>query len=312
MRKNSINHLLILLVFLTSFFSNAQVGISTDGSNPDASAMLDVKSTEKGILIPRMTYSEIADIENPVFGLMVFNTDDGRFYFYDDGTSNWKELAIGTNVVTPFVCGNTFVDTRDGTTYTTVPIGSQCWMAENLNIGAEIHAGTNQSDNSTIEKFCYQNNSSYCDTYGGLYQWDEMMQYATTEGVQGICPAGWHLPTDEEWKTMEIQLGMDSGNADAIYWRNSGNVGQKLKEAGTAHWVSSSGSNSSGFTAFGSGYRSGGNNFNNLRYEARFWTSSEYNLSNAWFRFLSYSQSGVYREVDSKTNKGYCVRCVKD
>ncbi len=77
-----------------------------------------------------------------------------------------------------------------GRTYNTVQIGSQCWLKNNLNIGRMIEDSTKQNNNTIIEKYCYYNSEVNCKTYGGLYRWDEAMQYSTTEGAQGICPEG--------------------------------------------------------------------------------------------------------------------------
>lgn len=87
--------------------------------------------------------------------------------------------------------------------YNTVQIFNQCWLNENLNIGFRINNILDQEDNSVIEKYCYNNDFTKCDIYGGLYQWDEMMQYVEIQGVQGICPTDWHIPTDNEWKILE-------------------------------------------------------------------------------------------------------------
>ncbi len=89
--------------------------------------------------------------------------------------------------------GNPTVTDIDGNTYNTVQIGSQCWLKENLNVGEMINGNENMNNNGTIEKYCYGNDLANCHTYGGLYQWDEMMQYSTTQAVQGICPLDWHI-----------------------------------------------------------------------------------------------------------------------
>lgn len=81
-------------------------------------------------------------------------------------------------------------------------IGNLCWMAKNLNIGKMIYTYDNQSNNSTIEKYCYENDGFNCFAFGGLYQWYEAMQYVTTKRAKGICPIGWHIPSDHEWKTI--------------------------------------------------------------------------------------------------------------
>ncbi|MEA3446083.1 MAG: FISUMP domain-containing protein, partial [Bacteroidota bacterium] len=118
-----------------------------------------------------------------------------------------------------FNCGTSTLPDAWGNDYTTVLIGNQCWMAENLNSGVQItsymgsnHSATggHQSDNDIIEKHCYDNDSANCNSYGALYCWNEMMQYDTTEGIQGICPNGWHVPSDNEWKILE-------GTVDSLY-----------------------------------------------------------------------------------------------
>ena len=86
-------------------------------------------------------------------------------------------------------------------------IGGQKWATANLNVGTMIPATGGQTDNGTIEKYCYNNLESNCATYGGLYQWNEAMQYSSTEGAQGVCPAGSHIPSDGEWKTLELDFG---------------------------------------------------------------------------------------------------------
>jgi len=80
---------------------NAQVAINDDGSSPDSSAMLDIKSTNKGLLLPRMTEAQIEALVDPANGLLVFNTTDNRFYFYEESAGEWKEVQLGSNTITP-------------------------------------------------------------------------------------------------------------------------------------------------------------------------------------------------------------------
>src|SRR5680860_564302 len=104
-------------------------------------------------------------------------------------------------------------------------IGVQAWAKANLNVGTMVPGTlggsntTNQTNNSIIEKYCYQNNPANCTTYGGLYQWNEAMQYVTTEGAQGICPAGSHIPSDNDWKILEMQLGMSQAPVSYTHLR---------------------------------------------------------------------------------------------
>ena len=160
----------------------------------------------------------------------------------------------------------TITDSRDGQTYNIVKIGNQWWMAENLNVGTyvvSIYTGSSHSDvsdNGTIEKYCPDNDESYCNTYGGHYDWNEMMQYYPSDSgyigtIQGICPDDWHIPTDAELKTLEMHLGMSQADADNTFWRGT-DEGGKMKETGTTYWNSpnTGATHSSGFTALPGGY----------------------------------------------------------
>ncbi|MCD4735095.1 MAG: hypothetical protein K8R53_03540, partial [Bacteroidales bacterium] len=207
-------------------------------------------------------------------------------------------------------CGDSLLDNRDGQNYGTVQIGNQCWMAENLNIGARIDGINNQMDNQIIEKYCYDDIEDSCDVYGGLYQWDEMMEYTQTPGIQGICPDNWHLPTDAEWCILE-QFVDPTITCNSTGWRGI-DGGGKLKEAGTIHWQSpnTGATNSSGFTALPGGDSGTGGYFYNLIYSGFWWSSSESGFY-AWFRRLSYNLAQVVRDDNDKIN-GFSVRCVKE
>ena len=291
----------MLSLFFT-FQLSAQVGINTDGSSPDNSAMLDVKSSNKGVLIPRMSAAQISAIINPANGLQVFCTTDSKMYIFLASVGQWKEVAYGTGIIIPpFTCGNPFTDIRDGKIYNTVLIGTQCWFSQNINLGARINGSSSQTNNGIFEKYCYNDDENMCTIYGGLYQWDEAMQYSTTEGVKGICPTGWHLPTDAEWTTLTTFLG-----GEAI-------AGGKMKEAGLAHWKSpnTGATNSSSFSALPGGSTYGSGSFGNLAYNAFFWASSQYDVSYRWGRSLDNYVENVIRNYYYKTN-GFSVRCLND
>ena len=115
----------------------------------------------------------------------------------NSGTCNSFYSDVIKIEVLVFQCGDTLIDYRDGQQYPTILIGSQCWLAKNLNVGIKINNGSlSPSNNGIIEKYCYNNDTNYCNTYGGLYEWNEMMQYSLIESSQGICPCGWHIPSD--------------------------------------------------------------------------------------------------------------------
>jgi uncharacterized protein (TIGR02145 family) len=214
-----------------------------------------------------------------------------------NGTAYGNEISFTTLA---WQCGNTII--YEGQEYNTILIGSQCWMKENLNVGTMIPGSQNQTNNSQIEKYCYNNDPANCIVYGGLYQWDEMMEYSTTQGVQGICPVGWHIPTDNEWTILTNFLGGESV------------AGGKMKEAGYAHWSppNTGATNSSGLTGLPGGYRFSNGTFENLSYAAILWTSTEYSTSSSWRRSLHHYYEGVSRVWDSNKTYGQSIRCIKN
>ncbi len=223
------------------------------------------------------------------------------------------DVTLTANVVgeqLEFNCGDPLIDTRDGQCYATVQIGVQCWMAENLNIGNRIDLGSNQFDNGLIEKYCYNNSETYCNIYGGLYQWNEMMNYTTGAGAQGICPEGWYLPSDTEWCILENEVD-PTIPCSGTSWRGV-DGGGKLKEAGTNHWSSpnTGATNSSGFTALPGGSRSETLLVWGLNLSGVWWSSSQYNTVASWQRSLSYEKAGIIRYPNAKSF-GFSVRCIK-
>jgi len=140
-----------------------------------------------------------------------------------DGIINILDVISVTSLIlqTPGMqCPGTPAVSYGGKTYSTVLIGDQCWFRENLNVGNMIAGTIEQSNNGTIEKYCYGNILANCNSYGGLYQWPEAMKYQGTAGAQGICPTGWHLPTDMDYTVLTTFLG------------GAGEAGGRMKEAG--------------------------------------------------------------------------------
>jgi uncharacterized protein (TIGR02145 family) len=176
------------------------------------------------------------------------------------------------------------------------------WMTENLNIGTMINGVNNMANNSIIEKYCYNNDATNCATYGGLYQWDEMMQYTTTEGTRGICPVGWHLPTDAEWTALEAALpSPDEGSrlaGNAALWFDGG-LDQSIY-FGT-----------SGFAALPAGFRGIGGSFLGQGDSAIFWSSAQTGASDTGYRYLFYLNSDVDQGSFNKV-LGFSVRCLQD
>ncbi|MCK5644564.1 MAG: hypothetical protein KAJ19_27450, partial [Gammaproteobacteria bacterium] len=206
---------------------------------------------------------------------------------------------------------DTFIDGRDATTYKAVSIGDQIWMAENLKWLPEVSPSATESytdpyyyayDYQATDVSAAKATDNY-NTYGALYNWPAAIN---------DCPAGWHLPSDDEWKELEMFLGMSQSEADATDFRGT-NEGGKLKETGISHWNSpnTGATNESGFNALPGGYRSNNGTFYSLAYNTHFWSASEYNSSYSWNRTLHYNDSEIVRVINSK-DYGYSIRCLKD
>ena len=204
--------------------------------------------------------------------------------------------------------------TYGGQVYHTVFIGNQCWMKENLNIGSMISGNDSMQDNGIIEKYCYEDKLANCESYGGLYQWDELMQYKTQSGAQGICPDGWHIPSDEEWKTLEGTVDSKYHIGDLEWdgcdcFRGS-DACKNLKS--TSGWYNAgNGLDKFGFCALPAGFNYSFGSFEYLNKNAYFWSSTENLDFFAFQRNLSHSDPGIQREIIRK-GRGLSVRCIKD
>ena len=142
------------------------------------------------------------------------------------------------------------------------------------------------------------------NTYGVLYNWPAAMNGAASSttnpsGVQGVCPTGWHLPSDEEWTILTNYLGSMAGG--------------RMKETGTTHWNSpnTGATNETGFTALPGGLRYGSRTFGHIGTNGYWWSATEYYAAFAWYRLMYYVISDVYRTSYNK-EVGLSVRCVRD
>lgn len=280
------------------------------------------------------------------------NPEKWEWYFGEQGVSNLKNPShsyfLGTFSVTLIVTNKLGSDTitkinyitpvsdrevgvvtdYEGNSYSTVKIGNQWWMSENLK-------STHYADGTEIElvevdsvweklnntkAYCYYDNLlSNKNIYGNLYNWEAAMNglgssNSNPSNIQGVCPDGWHLPSDEEWIELELYLGVNENEVYAMGARGADH-GRQLKEAGAFHWEDNErSSNKSGFTALPGGWR-----YANVTYSmfigkdffAQFWSSSEYDITKSYGRYLSYYRNPIYR-VDIDKNEGSSVRCIKD
>ena len=213
-------------------------------------------------------------------------------YYPNDSTSvisisNLDSMSI-------FICGVSKVS-YGGKEYSTVLIGDQCWLKENLDIGTMINSATNSTNNSTIEKYCYENEPANCVTYGGLYQWQELMQYSSTEGAQGICPNGWHIPTQAEIESLILAV---DGNGNSLKAINQGNG-------------SGAGTDEFGFSALLAGNKESGSSFIHLMMRGHFWSSS-LSDGNVYRIYLWDDRSDISSHPAPYGTYGFCVRCIKD
>jgi uncharacterized protein (TIGR02145 family) len=204
----------------------------------------------------------------------------------------------------------------DGNVYNTVKIGNQIWMTENLKT-TRLNAGTNiplivdygSWSNSTTPAYCWFDNDStnYAQSYGVLYNWH-------TVNTDSLCPSGWHVPSDAEWVELELKIGLSSEDANLLGLRGS-NEGSKI--AGNEDlWndgalVNEASFEETGFMALPGGYRSSAAIFYSVGDCARFWSSTEYNSTDAMFRYLDNTDSKIGRQYSPKMH-GRSVRCIKD
>jgi uncharacterized protein (TIGR02145 family) len=191
----------------------------------------------------------------------------------------------------------------EGNTYKTIKIGSQTWMAENLRTTkyrnntpiTNITDNTQWQNNTTGTWSYYNNDATYNSPYGKLYNW-----YAVVNS-NGICPAGWHVPTDAEWTTLTTFLGGQSVR------------GGKMKSVGTQYWISpnTGATNTSGWSGLPGGNRRGNGLFNGIGDYGDWWSSTEVSTDGAWSRSLLYLNGFVFRNYYNKTF-GFSVRCLRD
>lgn len=209
------------------------------------------------------------------------------------------------------------VKDRDGNIYHTVIIGSQIWMVENLKttkyddgISIPIVTGNTAWSNLASPGCCWYNNdqNTHGDIYGALYNW-----YAVETGK--LCPSGWHVATDNEWKELEMELGMSQSAADDWGW-NGSDQGSQL--AGNASlWndgdlETNPAFNSSGFIALPGGIRpSSTGTFDYLHTKGYWWTATDAGGDEAWFRSIDFNHANEYRYATS-IESGFSVRCIKD
>ena len=231
-----------------------------------------------------------------------------------------SSVASSSSILVEYVDPSTVVkgtmtDERDGQTYKTVKIGTQTWMAENLNYAYTDVPYNYSGYTSDSTSWCYSNAAANCTKYGRLYTWAAAMDSvgtwsangkgcgysktcSPTYPVRGVCPEGWHLPTQTEWKTLFTAVG------------GSSTAGKMLKS--TSGWNSSgNGTDAYSFSALPAGLRNYNGYYNFEGYYAYFWSSTVSNGNYAYLMYLGYSYDGAGPDNDGK-DIGFSVRCVMD
>lgn len=245
-----------------------------------------------------------------VFSAQIDVLTEKTKYYIQAFATNAEGTGFG-EVVSFTTGGNDgiFTDPRNGRSYSFKNIGTQTWMVKNLDYLPSVSPSTLDSETESkyyvydyegIDVTAAKSSSNYL-TYGVLYNY---------KAAVGACPGGWHLPSDAEWKTLELFLGVDPADIDIEGDRSSGLVGKQLK-LNSGWGTGSNGTNASGFSALPAGFTFPGGGFGSSGNMAQFWTATESEASMAWTRILYGAGVGVERRDAYKT-RGYSVRCIKD
>jgi len=238
----------------------------------------------------------------------------GTVYYVRAYATNSAGTAYGNQQILTTATSSNPVDV-DGNVYTTVTIGTQVWMKENLKVSKYRNGDpipTNLTDlawsSATTGAFAiYDNSDANNTTYGKLYNW-----YAVAD-TRNLCPVGWHVPSDTEWKTLEISLGMSATDADLTGGRGSfQNVGGKLKSTSSLWNAPNTGAtNESGFSGLPGGFRSVDGAYGTIGDNGNGWSSTESSTADAWIRYLYYNLGNSSRYNYNK-QVGFSVRCLRD
>jgi len=266
MKKTKVMKQISIFVFLLLSISlNAQDLIKKTNGEEIPSKVIEITPE-------LIKYKKTTIKDGPMYSIYI---TDVEMIIFADGNKEIFDHSLDKNLNVE--SSDVFLDTRDNKNYKTVKIGKQIWFAENLAFEIE-------------NSWCYKKKEEYCEKFGRLYAYESAIK---------SCPSGWHLPTDEDWQELEIELGMIDA-VEEFGWRGtSPGQGLLLKKGG-----------GSGFEAKFAGYKADG--FWDIDNATYFWTSSKYKNSKgySWIRFLN-NRASIKREY--KINSaGLSVRCIKD
>ena len=288
--------LLLAIILIVSNNLTAQVSVNTDGSSPDGSAMFEVKSSDKGMLIPRMTAAEIAGIANPANGLIVYNTDDSRFYFYDASPGEWREMSIASGTIIPTspvkvynpTTGETWMDRNLGASRRATSSTDSEAFGDLYQWGRDTEGHESRSSGEAIYKAttAVPNDGNPWDSlfiieWNSPYDWLITPDNTLWQGLAGTnnpCPSGFRIPTEAEW------------DAESLSWGGGSAYDSPLK-----------------LTV--GGYRDPEDlSYIHLPGEGFYW-SSTVNGTDAFM--LTFDDVSAYTLVKNRAY-GYSIRCIKD
>ena len=299
MRKGS---LLIALFLLVSTTLCAQVAINADGSQPDATAMIDVKSTTRGALLPRMTQSQISAISSPANGLIVYNITNNKLYTYVASDSVWKEILYGAGTISKFSCGSSITinhiagdvapvtKTVTYSTVTSIPgEPSKCWITSNLGSDHQAASVDDATEASAgwywqfNHKQGYRNDGSTVTPSWTITGINENSNWSTAnDPCSTELGSGWRIPTNTEWYNVETSGGWTN-------WNGPFTSPLKMHAAGFLD-------------------RSDGSLYTRGSYSI-YWSSTQYDTTVGWV--LAFFSNSISIDFDNKAH-GFSVRCLKD
>jgi len=296
--------MLILILSILTFLCMGQASLYTKDS-------IEIPDYTQGFLISDNCL--IVDISQTPLPGTFFTKSNSPFtvtIIASDAGGNQASIVFDVFIFDPM---NTFLDSRDSTIYPTVIIGDQMWMAKNLTYLPYV---TITTDISKIEPYQYVFDYRGTDVNAAkaTNNYKELGVLYNYSAAINVCPDGWHLPSDDEWKQLETYLGMASEEVDGTGWRGI-DQGSKLKEIGVDHWYepNNQADNISGFSAIPGGYFSEGSHFTWTGSFGEWWTSTEYTSDTeiAFHRVLHFTSNQVYRQANF-IEHGFSVRCLKD
>lgn len=312
---------LIILLLATGLALHAQVSINADGSQPDPRTMLDVKSTSKGVLLPRLTeFQRDALYKDVPEGMLILNTTSKKFEVFFDGFWYSLSMSEGVEALEPLT-------DIDGNTYNIVKIGEQVWMAENLrttkyNDDTSIPTGHSDDDWEILTTGAYaiyphtsieglNSDAEVLEAYGALYNW-----YAVND-ARGLCPTGWHIPNNAECTTLSDFIGGSNiGNKLKSCRQVSSPLGGDCATNDHPRWDANEtyyGTNDFGFAALPGGSRDlwGGYSSSQIGVSGAWWSLTAFDDTYAYRFGLSYNSGDLTNSWTQKTH-GFSIRCIKD